>query len=87
MRTAGASDEEVADFLHAMNKVRLNEFRHIFKSGLSGASLVSYQEWQGIANEAHASHPNFATAKAKGYSEEELMVRGMAVVFRCNESS
>ncbi|MHA6204601.1 class I SAM-dependent methyltransferase [Dyella soli] len=82
MREAGSNDEEVGDFLHAMNKVRLDTFRRIFKTGLSQVKVLSYQEWQGVADESHLRHPNFGAARALGYSEEDLMVRGICVVLR-----
>lgn len=81
MRGDGASDDEIDDFRGAMNHVRLDTFRSIFKKGIRGTHQVSYQEWRGVADPAHASHPNYAKARKLGYSDEDLMVRGICTVF------
>ena len=82
MASAGANDDEVNDFKYAMNKVCLSTFRRVFQGNLPGAEIVSYREWSGTSDESHHRHPNFQHAINAGYSEEELLTRGIEVVLR-----
>lgn len=82
MVSAGANDDEVNDFEYAMNKVRLSTFRRVFNGYLPCMETVSYHEWSGTSNESHCRHPNFQHAISVGYSEEELLTRGIEVVLR-----
>lgn len=80
MQKTGAGDDEISDFRSAMNKVRLEKFRALFKKGLGGVKLVAYQEWRGVSDPAHMDHPNFLAARNLGYSEDDLLVRGISVI-------
>lgn len=82
MVNAGANGEEVSDFRFAMNKVRLSTFRHIFRDKIAGMETISYREWSGPSDESHTHHANFQQAINAGYSEEELLTRGIEVVLR-----
>jgi len=81
MQEAGAAADEVDDFMGAMNKVRLDTFRSIFRNTLPRTRNISYQEWRGVADPSHPSHPNYARARKLGYTDDDLMVRGICTVF------
>lgn len=82
MARAGASDEEISDFPFAMNHVALETFRSAFKSCDPNVEIVSYHEWSGLSDESHKTHPNFRRCLGMGFSEEELLTRGIEVVLR-----
>jgi len=83
MRSAGASEQEINDFPGAMNRHTLNSFRGLFRS-VQESRLVRVLEistWPAsFREEARSSHPNFQKLLAKGYSEEDLVVRGVRFI-------
>lgn len=84
MRESGAGEEEIFDFRLSMNRMRLHEFRDIFKRQLKGIKLLSYHEWSGLVDPDHEDSDNFIRALDMGFSREELMTRGIEVVFQKN---
>jgi SAM-dependent methyltransferase len=84
MREAGASDGDVDDFRHGLNRVRLAEHRRIFRSAIAASDLRLIEEasWSGVVDPAHRWHLNFVRARLHGYSKEELMTRGVRYVLQ-----
>jgi SAM-dependent methyltransferase len=84
MASAGAQEWQVDEFRGAMNKVRLAEFEHIFAGAESdGLGTVAFRNgWSGIVDPGSTAHENFCAARALGYSEQELLARGLQFVLR-----
>lgn len=83
MKSNGASDSDVNDFLSGVNKVTLKEFRKIFSDAEASQEIkiIAKNEWAGVEDKSHRMHSNFNILKEK-YSEEDLLSRGMWVLFR-----
>ena len=80
MVRGGATESDCAEYLVAMNRWRLGQFREIFDS--LGSQVLFHDSYQGVALPIHSDSPNFFLAKAKGYSQEELLTRRLRWVVR-----
>jgi ubiquinone/menaquinone biosynthesis C-methylase UbiE len=82
MTAAGAPEEEVRDFRHAMNRWRLNQFNELFQDKAlgSGLNLVWMTSWKGVSKQENMAVDYFDELK-KRYSEDELLTRSMSAVF------
>jgi ubiquinone/menaquinone biosynthesis C-methylase UbiE len=86
MRSSGASDSDVDDFLHAMNKKNIRDFREIFSDAEKkfNLSIISRNEWAGVEDPSHLEDPTLKLLRSR-YSDEDLLTRGMNVLFRKGE--
>ena len=87
MRAAGAEEYEVASFTDGINKRRYDYFQQILSEGESqgGFTVVSKtlpEHWWGVVDPGHTSHPFMQKALQLGYTEQELMTRGMRWILR-----
>jgi SAM-dependent methyltransferase len=84
MARYGATADEIADFCHGVNKLRPNHYLKIFDEIVSscGLHLIEHATWSGLTDEQHRSHAHFQAACALGYSEDELLLRGMRYVLQ-----
>jgi ubiquinone/menaquinone biosynthesis C-methylase UbiE len=84
MREQGASEGEIDEYRHAMNRWRESDFaRMVSKVETRGLAEVVYADrWSGVVDEAHRSHPNVDALASAGYTESELLLRGLRWVFR-----
>ena len=82
MREAGADAFEVAEYRQAMNRKSLAYYREVFDAARPCADFLVEYQWSGCTAPENATHPNFALCRQAGYSEEELLARGMAKVLR-----
>lgn len=82
MRSNGAFDSDVNDFLFGINRYTLKEFRKIFSDAESnlGIEIIVKNEWSGVEHESHSKHPNIDILKEK-YDMADLLTRGMNVLF------
>lgn len=76
---AGGNKDDVLAFQTMMNRTSYAAFMAMLTGPLSGAfSFTHIQRWpQSVAEEPRSAHPNFARARALGYSDEDLFVRGL----------
>jgi len=85
MQAAGASERELADFPDGMNRRRLSSFRELFLHAQKRGDLqiIAMETWPSrAAEEPHTEHPNFGKLMEIGYSEDDLVVRGMRLLAR-----
>jgi FkbM family methyltransferase len=82
MKQAGGSDDEVSEYLHAMNRRRLAYYRDLFSSIRGRVEFLHEDEWSGCVLPDSESHENFKRCLSMGFSREELLLRGMVKVFR-----
>jgi len=83
LRKSGASERSVEDFLHGLNRLRVRDFRRIFHAAHKKGAIriLLRRECRGFADEANREHPNYRRLR-KTMSREDLLTRGMEVVFR-----
>ena len=82
MRDAGAEEWEMWEFSHAMNRKRPDYFWSLFEK-IQNADIVHQttpEQWSGVVDNQHLNHPFFEVSQTKGYSKEELLVRGMRLL-------
>jgi ubiquinone/menaquinone biosynthesis C-methylase UbiE len=87
MQAAGASERELTDFPEAMNRKRLSSFRELFLDAEKRGHLhiLAMETWpRSASEEPHTEHPNFKKLLQMGYSEEDLVIRGMRLLARVN---
>jgi SAM-dependent methyltransferase len=77
---AGGGEFEMSEHRQAMNRCHLNAFLEIFdeakRRGL--ITLLSLDKWAANAtDEPNTQHSNFQLLRSRGYSEEDLIVRGI----------
>ena len=79
VRAAGGDQGDVTAFQTLMNRTSYAAFMAMLTGPLTAAfSFTHIQRWpQTVAEEPRAAHPNFARARALGYSDEDLFVRGL----------
>jgi ubiquinone/menaquinone biosynthesis C-methylase UbiE len=84
MRDQGATDGEIDEFRRAMNRWREVDYaRIVSKIEADGRVEVVYRDrWSGVVDEAHRLHPNLVALTSAGYTESELLLRGLRWVFR-----
>lgn len=84
MEVAGAKDWELHDFQHAMNEKRPGYFLDLFlnQPGVEVVHQTTIEQWSGVVDESHLVHPFFSECQLKGFSREELLLRGMRILFR-----
>lgn len=84
MRREGASPEDVEDYRHGMNRVRLAEYRRVLRAAAAeaGVRVIEEASWSGVVDRPHRWHPNFLRARLAGYSKEELLTRGVRYVLQ-----
>lgn len=84
MRSAGAGDSEINDFLYGINRVRLSKYKYIFEELATKLGLIACFNisWSGMLNDGHISHQNFHFCLANEYTQEELLIRGMCYIFK-----
>ena len=82
MKLNHATDEECSDYRNGMNRLRLHTHRMTFSRWERQLEFLVEQEWSGCSAPENMSHANFRKCIAKGYSEEELLFRGMRKVIR-----
>jgi SAM-dependent methyltransferase len=83
MKSAGAAEKEIDDFPLAMNRQPLSSFRKLFQAVQDQGyfRILALQTWpSGREEEPQSQHPNFQKLLAMGYSEEDLIVRGVRVL-------
>jgi hypothetical protein len=84
MISNGASPDEVREFSSAMNRWRVAQFRNVFREAQRRAhiDLVHTNTWSGTVKPEHQTHQNLRSLQSKGYTRDELMVRGLMFVIR-----
>jgi ubiquinone/menaquinone biosynthesis C-methylase UbiE len=84
LRAAGGSDFDVGVHLHGMNRCRLATFEKMFAQAARDQliSILRFDKWPALDAEPHTSHCNFQVMRGRGYSEDELIVRGMRLCAR-----
>jgi hypothetical protein len=65
-----------------MNRRRLSFYRELFASFRDEVEYLHEGEWSGCVVPGSESHENFQRCLSLGYSREELLLRGIAKVFR-----
>jgi len=84
MRASGATDEQVNEFMTAMNKVRLAQFERIFALvEAEGLGKIEFRNsWSGTVDKNSPDHPYYSAALSLGYAKRELLTRGLSFVIR-----
>jgi ubiquinone/menaquinone biosynthesis C-methylase UbiE len=82
MKALGATEAQCGEYRYAMNRVRLAQHIAAFDAVVidGKARLLSHNRWSGTEKPGSPRHQNFAQARARGYSEEELLARGLCYV-------
>jgi SAM-dependent methyltransferase len=85
MRRANASEADISDFVYRMNRWPLRSFLDLFQriADSKAVRMEKLEYWvKNREEEPHSKHPNFARLLKLGYSEQDLIVRGMHVCGR-----
>jgi ubiquinone/menaquinone biosynthesis C-methylase UbiE len=84
MREGGAPADETITYRTAMNRWRANDYRAAIESakGCGNVEELHHDAWSGVADPSHRDHRNLRTLARLGFTEDELMVRGLRWVFR-----
>lgn len=81
MNQNGANDYEVNDFIHGLNRKRLAYFFKIFEElKKQNVEILFKNSWSGVVDKKSLKHKNFKLAKDAGYSEQELLIRGLCFI-------
>lgn len=86
MLAANAAEDECDDYRTGMNRLRLAEHRAVFERWKGKIDFLVEQEWSGCSSPENTGHPNFKACLAKGYSRQELLLRGMMKVLRKSQT-
>jgi len=78
----GGTQEEANEYRHAMNRRRLAYYREMFSRVAEQVEYLQQYEWSGCSQPENRDHENFARCLRSGYSEEELLFRGMTKLMR-----
>jgi ubiquinone/menaquinone biosynthesis C-methylase UbiE len=80
----GAGEDEVRELRTAMNRWRIAQFRQVFDAARDSGSveIVVSRSWSGLQEPSHARHANLRLLLSRGFTEEELMMRGLLYVVR-----
>jgi len=81
MREAGATNDQVTEYLHAMNRVPCWIYREEFPKLLDRLGVTKYKvyEWKGCVSESFVNHKNrMVAADYLGCEPNELMTRGFS---------
>lgn len=78
MRENGASGEEATEFRTAMNRKRKRYYQDLFlRQEQRGAIKMLHETfWSGLSDERHRDHPFLGVSLNRGYSKDELFLRG-----------
>ena len=84
MSANGAASAEIAEYRVAMNRLRAADYSNIITEVAASGGLVTVfsDSWSGVQEANHRQHANVARLKARGFSEQELLIRGMRWLFR-----
>jgi len=79
MKLSGAPESEIGEFKSAMNRWRAASYRTAFDDVVQrGLVKVAHQDsWSGVVDEVHRRSENLKRLKERGFSEEELLIRGL----------
>jgi len=84
MRANGADEGEASEFRHAMNRWRLPAFQEMFDDAraLGLIEIAKTSVWSGLQDSAHEEHEHLRTLLKRGFTTEELYVRGAMYALR-----
>jgi SAM-dependent methyltransferase len=90
MRTAGAREYEISSFVFGINRKRVAYYRAVLQAGVrDGLFTVVHQtspeQWSAVVAPEHLEHPFMQEALARGYTREELLLRGMRWILRVSQ--
>ncbi|MCL4479028.1 MAG: glycosyltransferase [Deltaproteobacteria bacterium] len=88
MTLGGATQFEINEYKHALNRKRLNYYLKFFDKTIKGGKVkvLYHDKWSGVVNEQHMKHGNLRQLLSKGFSEEELLTRGLRYVLQINKT-
>jgi ubiquinone/menaquinone biosynthesis C-methylase UbiE len=78
----GGDAHETAEYRTAMNRRRLSDYISAFDGIRSDCEFLAENQWSGCSDASNPSHSNFGDCLRRGFSEEELLLRGMSKVLR-----
>jgi ubiquinone/menaquinone biosynthesis C-methylase UbiE len=84
MRANDATDDEAREFLTAMNRWRADDYARVADAAAAQrqVDVIHRCTWSGVVDESHRSHENLRALTSRGFTEAELLLRGMRWVFR-----
>ena len=84
MLANGASQEETQEYRRAMNRWRAADFAKVVHEAEAGrlVDVIHHDLWSGVTEEVHRRHENLARLQVRGFTQEELLVRGLRWVLR-----
>jgi ubiquinone/menaquinone biosynthesis C-methylase UbiE len=84
MLANGATSSEIAEYRTAMNRLRVADYLKIVEdvTGTGDIEIIHHDSWSDVQKQSHRNHPNVGVLKQKGFTESELLLRGMRWVFR-----
>ena len=84
MTFGGATQFEINEYKHALNRKRLNYYLKFFDKIIQGGKVkvLYHDKWSGVVHEQHRKHSNLKYLLSKGFSEEELLMRGLRYVLQ-----
>ena len=82
MIAAGASEDECSDYVHSMSRLPLARYRSIFEAVRETVEYAYEDEWQGCTFPENINHENFAKCIDAGFTQEELLTRGICKILR-----
>ena len=87
MKAGGAQESDIQEFMTAMNRRRLAFYRTLFHQDVPnrGFDVVNSYTWSGVSDPKHEQHPFFRECIKRGYTKEELLLRGMRYLLKVTE--
>ena len=84
MLANGAPDNEVREFRGAMNRWRAKDYARVIDRSVADrqTKAIHRDSWSGVVDEAHRTHGNLQRLLTRGFTEEELLIRGLRWVLR-----
>lgn len=84
MRENDATEDETREFSRAMNRWRARDYARVVDAAAANrhVDVVHHDAWSGVTEASHRRHENLRALTRLGFTESELMVRGLRWVFR-----
>jgi hypothetical protein len=84
MVASNATPEETGEYRTAMNRWRVADYARAIDETVRERRihLLHHDSWSGVVDEKHRAHVNWRVLTSRGFSEQELLIRGLRWVFR-----
>jgi ubiquinone/menaquinone biosynthesis C-methylase UbiE len=84
MKENGGTEEDVKEYLQAMNRKSRGWFERMFNEvvGEYQATILKQETYKGVTDKRHLKHKNYNKAIAQGYTQDDLLTRSLTYLIR-----